>query len=82
MKTEIIKYKNSFYKAKENNPYSPEYFNYNPGTGEGVEEYKGHTIYARWDRFALCYDIVKDGICISQMAGPNGAKRKVDELTA
>ena len=79
---ETVKYKNPWYKAKERNPYSPEYFRYNSGSGDGIEEYKGFTIYARWDRFALCYDIVKDDICISQMAGPNGARRKIDELTA
>ena len=79
---ETVKYKNSFYKAGENNPYSPEYFIYNPDTGNGIKEYKGFTVYARWDRFALCYDIVKDGVCVSQYAGPNGARRKIDELTA
>jgi hypothetical protein len=73
-------YKNSFYNKKDNNPYSPENFTYHPDTGDGVVYYKGFIIYARWDRFALCYDIVKDGVCVSQMAGPRGAKDAIDKL--
>jgi len=78
----MITYKNSFYKPKEHNLYSPENFTYNPDTGQGITEYKGYTIYARWDRFALCYDIVKDGVCIAQYAGARGAQEAIDKIIA
>lgn len=74
-------YKNSFWKAGENNPYSKETLIHDTATGGKPEEYKGFTIYPRWDRFAMCYDIVKDGVCVSQYAGPNGARGAIDKLT-
>lgn len=73
-------YKNSFWKAGENNPYSKETLIHDTATGGRPEEYKGYMIYPRWDRFALCYDIVKDGVCVSQYAGPNGARGAIDNL--
>lgn len=40
-------------------------------------EYKGYKIY---HRIKDCFDIVKDGVCISQMAGLNGAKKAIDKI--
>lgn len=42
------------------------------------KEYKGHLIY----HAISSYDIVKDGVCISQCAGPNGAQRAIDKIVA
>jgi hypothetical protein len=39
--------------------------------------YCGYTIYKRLD---VCFDIVKDGVCIGMYAGINGAKRQIDKL--
>jgi len=46
------------------------------------EEYRGYLIYKRNDPDTgiPVWDAVKDGACVKQMAGPNGAKRAVDEL--
>ena len=51
-------------------------------------QYCGYLIYHRIDGAgpiasgSHCFDIVKLGVCVSQMAGPNGARRKIDELCA
>jgi len=39
--------------------------------------YKGYDIFRRLPE---CYDIVKDGICIHQRAGLNGAKETIDYI--
>jgi hypothetical protein len=63
-------YKNSFHK-----PGKPEYGPALYETDAKPEEYKGLLIYRR---LTNCYDIVVDGVCIGQYAGPNGARNAVD----
>ena len=46
-------------------------------TNATPKEYKGHLIYHRMN-----YDIVTDGVCISECAGPNGAQRAIDKIIA
>ena len=41
------------------------------------QEYRGHLIY---HRTGLVWDVVKEGVCILQTAGPNGAKRAIDKI--
>jgi hypothetical protein len=45
-------------------------------------EYRGYLIYNRVPGKPGCgvWDVVKDGVCVSQLAGPNGARRAIDEL--
>lgn len=66
-------YKNPWHKQRD--IYSgPEIFT----TEAKPKEYKGYLIYhVKKDQ----YDVVKDGVCVSQLAGPNGAIRKIDQLT-
>lgn len=40
--------------------------------------YRGYLIYQRIAGHV--WDIVRDGACVTQMAGPNGARRAVDQL--
>ncbi len=40
-------------------------------------EYRGYSIYERIT--GHCWDVVKDGACVHQMAGPNGARRAIDQ---
>lgn len=40
-------------------------------------EYRGFQIYRRLPE---CFDVVKNGVCIHQRAGLNGAKRAIDAL--
>ena len=42
--------------------------------------YRDYLIYERI--LGHCWDVVKDGACVTQLAGPNGAKRAIDKLTA
>jgi hypothetical protein len=42
------------------------------------QEYRGYLIYERIP--GNCWDVVKNGECITQLAGPNGAKRAIDNL--
>ena len=43
-------------------------------------EYKGHLIYERREFGYPIFDVVKDGVCVTQLAGLNGAKAKIDRL--
>lgn len=43
-------------------------------------EYRGHLIFERIR--GTCWDVVKDGACITQRAGINGARSAVDALAA
>ncbi|MCD7983390.1 MAG: hypothetical protein LUG19_03935 [Desulfovibrio sp.] len=43
-------------------------------------EYKGYLIFERISK--TCFDVVKDGVCVSQCAGLNGAKRRIDQFFA
>lgn len=69
----MVTYKNPWYKPK-NPTYGPEYYT----TDAKPLEYKGFSIYERF--IDICFDVVKDGTCISQRAGLNGAKRFIDSL--
>ena len=40
--------------------------------------YRGYEIFERIDGHV--FDVVKDGACVTQMAGPNGARRAIDAL--
>lgn len=42
-------------------------------------EYRGHLIFKK---SAQHFDVVKDGVLVSQMAGPDGAMQAVDRLAA
>ena len=42
--------------------------------------YRDYLIYERI--VGHVWDVVKNGSCIAQMAGPNGAKRAIDKLKA
>jgi hypothetical protein len=44
------------------------------------EEYRGYQLFTRINGVpgSQVIDIVKDGVCISQYAGPNGARRAVN----
>jgi hypothetical protein len=43
-----------------------------------ADEYRGYLIY---HRTMSVWDIVKDGSCVTQRAGVNGARQAIDELT-
>ncbi|MEA9885975.1 hypothetical protein VDG05_16835 [Xanthomonas campestris pv. raphani] len=42
-------------------------------------EYRGYLVF---QRNASCFDVVKDGVCVTQLAGANGARRAIDALLA
>lgn len=60
-------------------PGKPEYGPAVYETDAAPTEYGGHLIYRR---LPVCWDVVKDGACVTQMAGPDGAKRAVDAINA
>jgi hypothetical protein len=67
------RYRNSWHKPGKPE-YGPEFYQAYPGdTGK---PYRGFLIYSR----AACYDVVKDGVCVTQMAGPNGARQAIDSI--
>lgn len=69
----MARYKNKWFPK-----YGPEYFE----TEDLGVEYHGYMIYQRPDPDTgiMIFDIVKDGVCVSQMAGINGAYRAIDEM--
>jgi len=75
------------YRNKWFNPKDDRYGPRNYTTWAEPEEYKGYLIYHRIDSVlpiesgAHVFDVVKDGTCIGQYAGPNGARRFIDTLT-
>lgn len=67
--------------AKYTNPfYSPKILGSQPEIQTDVQpiEHKGYLIYERIK--GSVWDIVKDGICVTMMAGLNGAKRAIDMI--
>lgn len=58
-------------------PGKPEYGPEHYITRCEPEEYRGYLIY---HRIASVWDIVKDGVCVTQMAGPRGARGAIDKL--
>lgn len=67
-------YRNSFHKSGQ-----PEYGPAEYEASNNAEDYRGHTIYRR---NAVVWDIVLDGVCIGMYAGPNGARKAVDQRLA
>ncbi len=47
-------------------------------TDKKPESYRGYLIYQRIP--GSVWDVVKDGACVAQRAGPNGARAVVDNL--
>ena len=66
-------YKNPWHK-----PTNPNYGPFEYSTDTKPSEYKGYLIYERIA--GHCWDVVKDGACITQLAGPNGARPAIDKL--
>ena len=55
--------------------YGPEMYE----TDVTPTEYRGHQIY---QRVKNCWDVVKDGRCLTQRCGLGGAKRYIDAQSA
>jgi hypothetical protein len=68
-------YKNPWYKP-QNPMYGPE----NYSTDEKPVLYCNYLVYERIKGHV--WDVVKDGTCVTQLAGLNGAKKAIDELQA
>ncbi len=66
----IATYRNSFYDAMHG--HDPEIYR----TEARPIEYKGCLLYQRLK--GVCWDVVKDGVCIGQYAGRRGAEAFVD----
>lgn len=47
-------------------------------TDEKPMQYRGYLIYQRVTGYV--WDVVLDGACVAQMAGPHGAARAIDKL--
>lgn len=65
--------------AKYKNPFhSPKNMDSKPviTTDAKPIKYKGYLIYERIK--GVCFDIVKNGICVCMRAGINGAKQAID----
>jgi hypothetical protein len=60
-------------------PEKPEYGPMFYETDVEPELYRGYAIYRR---LTCCWDVVKDGVCVTQLAGPNGARRAIDARIA
>jgi hypothetical protein len=71
--TETHRYRNPWHK-----PGKPEYGPavYSAYPGDTGTAYRGFLIYHR----GACYDVVKDGACVTQLAGPRGARDAIDRL--
>lgn len=67
------KYRNSFHNTMSHD--SKEYI----ATDVTPIEYREHLIYERIK--SVCFDIVKDGVCIGMYAGINGAKGFIDKIS-
>lgn len=66
----MAKYKNQFYSPK-NSDSKPVI-----ETDAKPAQYKGYLIYERIK--GVCFDIVKNGVCVGMYAGLNGAKQAID----
>lgn len=73
----MAEYKNPWHNPRQDMD-GPAFFQ----TEAKPKEYRGYLIYNRIEGpiGRGVWDIVKDRACVSQRAGPNGARRKVDEL--
>lgn len=52
---------------------------YEPHPSSPTFEYCGHQVIERIPRV---WDVVKDGVCVTQRAGKNGAKQAIDAIMA
>lgn len=64
-------YENSFYNKGDKHSQAEISTNVTPA------EYKGYLIYERVK--GSVWDIVHDGVCVGMNAGPNGARKAIDE---
>ena len=71
----MTEYRNPWHK-----PGKPEYGPVMFRTDARPKVYGDYLIYERIH--GTVWDVVKGGECITQRAGPNGARRFIDELTA
>ena len=67
----------TYYRNPWHNPGRPEYGPAVYSTGVAPKEYRGYLIYHRQTNV---WDVVKDGVCVTQCAGLGGAKRAVDAM--
>lgn len=69
-------YKNSWYETlgRKNLSHDPPVYS----TNVTPTEYKGYLIFERIPK--TCFDVVKEGVCISQCMGLNGAKRRIEQF--
>lgn len=72
MSFQTVEYVNPWHR-----PEHPMYGPKNYTTCVSATLYKGYKIY---HREVAVWDVVKDGVCITQMAGMGGAKRAIDKL--
>ncbi|WP_099368052.1 hypothetical protein [Sphingobacterium sp. 1.A.4] len=68
----MAQYRNSFHDSMSHD--SKEFIT----TEASPIEYKDHLIYERIK--SVCFDVVKDGVCIGMYAGINGAKGFIDKI--
>jgi hypothetical protein len=68
----MTRYKNPWHK-----PGKPQYGPPCYETDVRPAEYLGYLIY---HRHAAVWDVVKDGVCVTQRAGPNGARQAIAAL--
>lgn len=66
----MTSYKNPCFRPGKSQ-YGPEFYE----TTARAEIYGEHLIYRRTEEV---WDVVKDGVCVTQMAGINGAKKWID----
>lgn len=66
-------YKNPWHRPTQSH-YGPAEYT----TNAKPVEYRGYLIYERIDGHV--WDVVKDGVCVTQRAGPNGARHAIDSL--
>ena len=75
-----VRYKNPWASLSDKNS-GKGYFEYNESMYGPPKEYKGYLIYHRirsTSKGGDCYDVVKAGVCLTQLAGPNGARKAID----
>lgn len=71
MNIKIARYRNPCWKPNGRG-YGPEFYE----TEAKPVEHAGHLIYERIEGHV--WDVVRDGVCVTQMAGLNGAKRAAE----
>lgn len=66
-----VRYRNPWHE-----PHSQTYGPREYETDARPQSYRGYLIYERIK--GVCWDVVKDGECVTQMAGLDGARRAID----